>query len=538
MPALRADPTAPTLAGLAAPTAARWSGPRRLRARLGEALALSASASGPLWLRARGAAGPAQWLPFAAAAGGAARVEWTPARTGITCLELALETAPGRVALVPGAVVEAMVEHPQFAGLRAYTLIPRVSGPLAGWAQRLPALRSLGFNAIWLLPLCAPGRSRSPYSTGDPMAVDPALAPDGDGWKEAEAFADACRREGIALGVDLVLNHVAPDGPFAAAHPHWLAPGADEADGLQRSGWWEGAPPHGRFHAWQDLVRLRLERIAAADRAELLAWFGGYALRWAGLAARSAAPLVRLDNVHSTPEPLLEAVLPALRAAHPDLSVLAEFFDDRPGAAEEFAWRHGIERLLATPWMDPYASQQRHLLRYLDEVAATSATRYFIPLCSHDSGSAVQAYGGTAALAARYLALAVLGGGCTGCVQGTEWSTPHKVEFIGPPGEYPRAASQAEMLRRVHAVLEAEGPIGPAPTRWLDAGHGATLCGERLGRRPLLVVANLDATGGHDLAVPEGCARWTPLLSHGCRIEGGRFHLEPGGHAVYAEPDA
>ena len=47
----------------------------------------------------------------------------------------------------------------------------------------------MGFNAIWMLPISTMGASQSPYSTSDPMAVDPAIG----SWAQAETFADALR---------------------------------------------------------------------------------------------------------------------------------------------------------------------------------------------------------------------------------------------------------------------------------------------------------------------------------------------------------
>ena len=169
-------------------------------------------------------------------------------------------------------------------------------------------------------------------------------------------------------------------------------------------------------------MSLRAERQAPADRLDLLAYWAEYALRWAGLAARSGHPMLRLDNAHSTHLRLLYHLLPLLRKTHPHLSILGEYFETHAGNAEAWVWRHGIERLLATPWMDPFASQKRRLLGFLDTMAKTTTSRHFVPLCSHDSPSAAEAYGGPSAVIARYAAIAFFSGGCTGLVQGSEWA--------------------------------------------------------------------------------------------------------------------
>ncbi len=540
---LNTRPMPPILHGHTSPSAARWLRPRRLRALWQQPFPLKASRENPLplWVRARGPAGEAAWIAMHPGSGAdpaaVVRGDFTPDRTGLWTLELAVETAPGRVALVPGEAVHALVEHPHFASMRAYTLIPRVCGELNAWRARLPEIRRMGFNAIWLLPISRMGASLSPYSSSDPMAVDPVFAPDSAGWDEAKAFADACKEEELGLGVDLVLNHVAPDGHFAKKHPQWLAWNTEEEDGLDRSGWREGLG--GPFHAWRDLVRLRLQEKdkiqSHADRVEMLEYWTHYAQGWVNLAARSALPMVRLDNAHSTPPILLDTLLPVLRRDHPTLSVLGEFFDDQPGAAEAFVWRCGIERLLATPWMEPFAAQKRRLLGFLDDVDKHSAIRHFVPLCSHDSPSAAQAYGGAQSIGPRYAALSLLSGGCSGVVQGTEWSTPHKVEFIGAPGTYPKGESQHEVLRAINGILEREGPLMGTPTHWLDSNHGAVIGGLRIGiHGPLLVAANLDTTGAHTLPLGEVAhRRWVAAYAQGCERVGDDLVLAPGGVGIF-----
>ncbi len=534
----------PTLHGHTAPSAARWLRPRRLRALWAQAFPLKATSESclPLWVRARGPVGEAVWIamqPGMTSAGQPTvdRADFVPDRTGLWTLELALEVAPGRAAMIPGQTVHALVEHPHFASLRAYTLIPRVCGELSSWRARLPEIKRMGFNAIWLLPISRMGGSHSPYSASDPMAIDPTFAPNDTGWDEAKAFADACKEHGLGLGVDLVLNHVAPDGHFAKKHPQWLAWNTEEEDGLDRSGWREGLG--GPFHAWRDLVRLRLlekdQMQSHADRTEMLEYWTHYAEGWVNLAARSALPMVRLDNAHSTPPILLDTILPVLRRDHPTLCVLGEFFDDQPGAAESFVWHHGIERLLATPWMEPFAAQKRRLLGFLDDVDKHSAVRHFVPLCSHDSPSAAEAYGGAKAIGPRYAALSLLSGGCSGVVQGTEWSTPRKIEFIGTPTTYPKAEPQHEILRAINTVLDQESPLMGTPTYWLDSNHGAVIGGLRIGiHGPLLVAANLDATGSHTLPL-NGFANqtWVPLYATGCQRVGDDLVLAPSGVGIY-----
>jgi amylosucrase len=89
----------------------------------------------------------------------------------------------------------------------------RFADDLAGVAARLDHLAELGVRYLHLMPLLRPreGENDGGYAVADYEAVDPRLGTMAD----LEALADEAHRLGIALCVDLVLNHTAREHPWA-----------------------------------------------------------------------------------------------------------------------------------------------------------------------------------------------------------------------------------------------------------------------------------------------------------------------------------
>jgi amylosucrase len=89
----------------------------------------------------------------------------------------------------------------------------RFAGTLAGVRDRLDYLSELGVTYLHLMPLLAPreGENDGGYAVADYGAIDPRLGTMAD----LEDLAADLRGRGIALCVDLVLNHTAAEHPWA-----------------------------------------------------------------------------------------------------------------------------------------------------------------------------------------------------------------------------------------------------------------------------------------------------------------------------------
>jgi amylosucrase len=93
--------------------------------------------------------------------------------------------------------------------------VDRFAGTLAGLRERLPYLRELGVSYLHLMPLlkARPEPNDGGYAVVDYGAVEPVLGSIDD----LRALAAEMRRAGMALCVDVVVNHTAREHPWAQA---------------------------------------------------------------------------------------------------------------------------------------------------------------------------------------------------------------------------------------------------------------------------------------------------------------------------------
>lgn len=84
-------------------------------------------------------------------------------------------------------------------------------GTFAGVEERLPYLKDLGINTIELLPVSQfPGARNWGYDGAYPYAVQNSYGgPDG-----LKSLVDACHARGIAVVLDVVYNHLGPEGNY------------------------------------------------------------------------------------------------------------------------------------------------------------------------------------------------------------------------------------------------------------------------------------------------------------------------------------
>ena len=95
------------------------------------------------------------------------------------------------------------------------TYVDRFAGTLNGLRERLPYLRELGVSYLHLMPLmhARPEPSDGGYAVVDYGAVQPQLGT----MDDLRALAAELRGAGMALCVDVVLNHTAREHPWAQA---------------------------------------------------------------------------------------------------------------------------------------------------------------------------------------------------------------------------------------------------------------------------------------------------------------------------------
>jgi starch synthase (maltosyl-transferring) len=130
-----------------------------------------------------------------------------------------------------------------------YNLFPTLAGPADRWIEHAARARRMGFSWLYLNPVHYPGFSGSLYAIKDHGRLHPALVPasGNDALEALRPVMRALEDRGLAVMMDLVVNHTSRDCPLVAAHPEWfrrdasgavMSPSAiDPADAEQVTVW-------------------------------------------------------------------------------------------------------------------------------------------------------------------------------------------------------------------------------------------------------------------------------------------------------------
>ncbi len=89
----------------------------------------------------------------------------------------------------------------------------RHGGNIAGMADNLDFIDSLGVTAVWVNPVLKndmPGGSYHGYATTDYYAIDPRFGTNEE-WRE---FVDSCHNAGIKVVMDMIFNHCGSNHPW------------------------------------------------------------------------------------------------------------------------------------------------------------------------------------------------------------------------------------------------------------------------------------------------------------------------------------
>ncbi|MBF0366618.1 MAG: hypothetical protein HQK50_13680 [Oligoflexia bacterium] len=391
--------------------------------------------------------------------------------------------------------------------IRMYTLIPTISGHIGNWIEMLPHIKSMGFNAIHLLPVTELDFSESPYSSKDLFSIDYSYAIPGDGrelLEQFEHFVVEAKNHGIKLCIDLVLNHVGVTSKIAQQCSDWIATDSNEKDTLKRAGCWDNL----KWVKWEDLALIKYDHAVDKVRHEIWFYMKKYAVFWANYANYTDG-MIRLDNLHSTNKHFFNYLMNSLRSEYPDIAVFAELFSD-PVTTEKMVFEDGLNILLATPWFHGYAKQMREFINYIHRTY--SRIRYFFPLNSHDSGSPTQEYGSVAATIPRYVVSALMGTGHTGFTQGVEYGVPKKIKFIGRQkqlmlNEKIWGIDFRPTITAIHHTMEEHPALFATGGNllFIDDDHDAIMAAYRHDQNNPkyghIILANLDATNKHKISI-------------------------------------
>ncbi|MCM1300447.1 MAG: alpha-amylase family glycosyl hydrolase [Alistipes senegalensis] len=240
-------------------------------------------------------------------------------------------------------------------------------GTLAAAEQRLPALRELGVDIVWLMPIHPigvegrKGTLGSYYAIRDYCAVNPEFGTMAD----FEHFLARAHELGLRVVLDYVANHTSPDHAWVTEKPaEWYVRDSTGAPVVQ--------------YDWTDIAKLDYATPAMREamRDVLKFWLG------------KGVDGFRCDAAKEMPDDFWAETFAELRAAKPDIFLLAEaegpqFHAD--GFDATYGWEmHHLMNDIAQGKKS--AADLRELLARQDEEYPAEALRMYFT-SNHDENS-------------------------------------------------------------------------------------------------------------------------------------------------------
>ncbi len=249
---------------------------------------------------------------------------------------------------------------------------PARSATFLECAARLPEIRDLGFDVVYLPPIhpigqtkrkgrnnslvAAPDDPGSPYAIGSEAGGHDAVEPGLGTLADFDHFVAACHAHGMEVALDFAIN-CSPDHPYVREHPEWFY---HRPDGTIK---YAENPPK----RYEDIYPLNLDGPYLEDIARELA---RVLLFWCEHGVR----IFRVDNPHTKPMPLWEYLLPEVRAVYPDTVFLSEAFT-RPKPMKHLAKVGFSQSYTYFTWRN----QKQELGDYIQELALGPCREYFRP---------------------------------------------------------------------------------------------------------------------------------------------------------------
>jgi starch synthase (maltosyl-transferring) len=455
-------------------------------------------------------------------------------------VRLRLATSEGVAALIEAEPIRSLVTDGPSRTLRVertragrgswYEFFPRSEGAVqhedGSWtsgtfrtaAKRLPAIREMGFDVVYIPPVHPIGRTNrkgpnntltagphdpgSPYGIGSEEGGHDAIHPDLGTEEDLAYFLDAAARLDLEIALDIALQ-ASPDHPWVKEHPELFTRLPDGSIAYAEN------PPK----KYQDIYPLNFDNDPEGSYREMRRIFQV----WIDRGIR----IFRVDNPHTKPLGFWERLLHDVNSSYPEVIFLAEAFT-RPPMMRGLAKVGFQQSYTYFTWRNTRAELTEYLTELSLETADYLRPNFFVN--THDILTPYLQFGGPAAYKIR-AAIAATSSPTWGVYSGYELyedvARPGSEENIDNekyeyrPRDWTKAAmlgrTLAPYLTRLNAIRRGHPALGQLRNirfHWSD--DDAVLVFSKhidgaftdSGRSDtILVVANLDPHGSRETIV-------------------------------------
>ncbi len=220
-------------------------------------------------------------------------------------------------------------------------------GTLRGVIDRLPALRDLGVDCIYLNPIFE-SDSNHRYNTADYLSVDPMLGTEA-------TFKTLCARAkelGIRVILDGVFSHTGDDSVYFNKFGRYPGPGAYQSEDSPYFPWYDFRAFPDDYRSWWGFASLpevrETERswqrfVINGDDSVIKHWLRCGAGGW------------RLDVADELPDEVIDLMRGSVKETDPDALLLGEVWEDATtkisyGARRRYALGAGLDSVMNYPF--------------------------------------------------------------------------------------------------------------------------------------------------------------------------------------------
>jgi starch synthase (maltosyl-transferring) len=260
-----------------------------------------------------------------------------------------------------------------------YEIFPRSEGTVPGKGgtfkdceARLPAIRDMGFDVLYLAPIhpigetnrkgrnnslkANPGDPGSPWAIGSRHGGHDAIEPALGTIRDFDRFQQAVREHGMEVALDFAIN-ATPDHPYVSQHPEWFK---QRPDGTIKYA--ENPPKKYEDIYGFDFYSEAWPAIWQEMKRVILFWI------------EHGVKIFRVDNPHTKPVIFWEWLIREIQQEHPDVLFLAEAFT-RPKMMRVLAKAGFTQSYTYFTWRN----SKGEMIEYLTELTQTQMKDYFRP---------------------------------------------------------------------------------------------------------------------------------------------------------------
>lgn len=259
------------------------------------------------------------------------------------------EMAPPRPVKGPRIYHETWKERPLFVQDRPdFKGNDFFGGNLAGIREKLPYLKELGVDLIYLNPIFESGENHR-YSTADYEQVDPLLGENSD----FEVLCREAREQGIRIVLDGVFSHTGANSKYFNREGLYPDVGAYQSKESPYYHWYHFMEYPQKYDCWWGFDSLPCVDELAPDFMEYINGPEGIARLWMERGAFGW----RLDVADELPDGFLEAFRNRVKETEPESLIIGEVWENAVekvsyGARRKFLLGKQCDTVMNYPWLE------------------------------------------------------------------------------------------------------------------------------------------------------------------------------------------